>query len=331
MKIIVDAMGGDNAPLEVLKGSALAVEQTDAEIILCGNEALLKEIIASNDISDKNFTFVDTGDCVVAMEDHAEVVVKSKKDSSMGVGLQMLHDGKGDAFVTAGSTGAALMGATLLVKRIKGVKRPAIGSVIPTDKGCSFLIDCGANAECKPEYLEQFGIMGSAYMKELMNVENPTVGLLNNGAEETKGTPMHIETNKLLKESSKINFAGNVEARGVPMGEVDVIVADGFSGNIFLKTFEGVGMLLKNGLKSVFYSSVVTKLCAVVIKKPLKKLLKRYDYSEYGGAPIMGVNGIVVKAHGSSDAKALCNAIKQSVKMAQSDIIGIISNAVSEK
>ncbi len=331
MRIIVDAMGGDNAPLEMIKGSALAVENLGVEVLLCGNEALIKKLIADNGISDKGFFYKDTGDCVIEMEDHADVVVKSKKDSSMGVGLQLLSDGMGDMLISAGSTGALIVGSTLIVKRIKGIKRPALGTVLPTRKNCSLLIDCGANVECKPEYFEQFGIMGSAYMEKIMGVKSPKVGLLNNGTESTKGTSVHIDANKLMAESEAINFTGNIEGRDAVVGEADVIVADGFSGNILLKTYEGAGITFLSGIKDVFYSSFINKLSAAVIKKSLKSFMKRYDYTEYGGAPIIGVNGVVIKAHGSSDAKSFYNAIRQGVSMVESEIINVISDAVSKK
>lgn len=331
MKIIVDAMGGDNAPEQIVKGCALAAAEYGVDIVLCGNEEKIREVISQNQLYSDRFSYVDTGDRVIVMEDHAECVVREKKDSSMAVGMQMLKNNEGDAFITAGNSGAALVGATLIVKRIKGVKRAAIGSAIPTLKGHSMLIDCGANSECKAEYLEQFAVMGSAYMEKIMGVKNPKVGLLNNGAEETKGTDMHVEAYQILKNSENINFSGNVEGRNAPMGEVDVIVADGFSGNIFLKTFEGVGLMLLKGLKSVLYSSATTKLAGAVIKKPLKNFMKRFDYSEQGGAPLLGVNGVVIKAHGSSDAVAIKNAVRQSIEMVKADLISAITASVEKK
>ncbi len=331
MKIIVDAMGGDNAPLEVVKGCALACQEYGVEVVLCGNEPELRKIISENQLYSEKFSFVDTGENVITMEDHAESVVRDKKASSMSVGMQLLKNKEGDAFITAGNSGAALVGATLIVKRIKGVKRAAIGSTLPTSSGCSMLVDCGANSECKAEYLEQFAIMGSAYMEKIMGVKNPTVGLLNNGAEETKGTDMHIQAHQILKESNKVNFIGNVEGRNAPLGDADVIVADGFSGNIFLKTFEGVGLVLLKGLKSVLYASTATKLAGAVIKKPLKEFMKKYDYAEQGGAPLLGVNGVIIKAHGSSNALAIKNAVRQATEMVNAKLIDAITEAFEKK
>ena len=331
MRIVVDAFGGDNAPLEIVKGASLASIENQVEITLAGNKPEIEQVINENKLKFFGQLIIIHTEDVIDMHDEPTSLLKAHKESSMALAFKELAEDRADAFVSAGSTGAIVVGGTFIVKRIKGVKRAAIGSAIPTLKGHSMLIDCGANSECKAEYLEQFAVMGSAYMEKIMGVKNPKVGLLNNGAEETKGTDMHVEAYQILKNSENINFAGNVEGRNAPMGEVDVIVADGFSGNIFLKTFEGVGLMLLKGLKSVLYSSATTRLAGAVIKKPLKNFMKRFDYSEQGGAPLLGVNGVVIKAHGSSDAVAIKNAVRQSIEMVKAELISAITASVEKK
>ncbi|MEG1180996.1 MAG: phosphate acyltransferase PlsX, partial [Oscillospiraceae bacterium] len=252
--------------------------------------------------------------------DDAKLVLKQKADSSMAVGLQMLADEKADAFVSAGPTGALLMGATMIVKRIKGVKRPSLCAVIPNQTGSFLLIDCGANTECRPEMLEQFGAMGSIYMKNVMHVKSPRVGLINNGSEDTKGTPLQVEAYRLLKTNGEINFVGNVEGRDIPTGGCDVAVADGFTGNIVLKTIEGMGSAIFVRLKGVFMSSLKTKLCAAVLKPAMREFKNSMDYSKYGGAPIIGLKKAVVKAHGSSNAEAVKNAVRQAIVWSETGV-----------
>lgn len=326
MKIIVDAFGGDNAPLEIIKGCAMAVEEYGVEIILTGNEEIIKRVSTENNISLNNMEIVHT-DVVVLADDDASVVVKEKKDSSMGLGFQLLAQGKGDAFVSAGNSGALVMGSTLIVKRIKGIKRPAFAPVMPKSQGCFMLIDGGANNEVRPEMLQQFGIMGSIYMNKVMGIENPRVALANVGTEEHKGTQLQHDAYKLLSESN-LNFVGNVEGRDIPADACEVLVADGFTGNMILKTYEGVALELMSKIKSVFKKSVKNKLAAAIIMKDMKEFAKEMDYNEYGGAAIMGLNKPVFKAHGSSKARTMKNAIKLTKQFVEGNVIEEISKNI---
>ena len=327
MKIVIDAFGGDNAPLEIIKGAALAQAEYGVDIILTGDEEIINKCINSNGIHFKNLEVVHTTD-VISMHDEPTSLIKEHKNSSMGVAFKLLSDGKADAFVSAGSTGAVVVGGTLIVKRIKGVKRPALGSMIPSLNSAYFLMDMGANAECRPEMLCQFGIMASAYLTGVEGIENPSIGLLNIGAEDTKGTEMHKEAYKLLSEAP-INFIGNVESRDMPKGVCDGVVTDGFTGNIALKLIEGTASTIFKMIKGVLYKNILNKLCALVLKKDLYTLKGKMDASEVGGAPLLGVNKPVIKAHGSSDAKAIKNAIRQAIKFAENDVIGKITNSLS--
>ncbi len=329
MKIIVDAFGGDHAPLEIMKGCAEAIKCSDIEIILCGKESEILKCAQENNISMNRISILNA-DTVVEMEDHADVVIKTKKDSSMAVGLKALSLGEGDAFVSAGSTGALVVGATFIVKRIKGAKRAALAPLLPTDDGKGvMLIDSGANVECRPEMLVQFGIMGYHYMKG-MGTENPRVGLLNVGTEDTKGGELQLQTYELLKNAD-INFIGNVEARDVLDGVCDVLVTDGFSGNILLKTCEGVVAALMTNLKRAFTKNILTKLCYLILKPGLKEFKTKLDYNEQGGAPLMGVTKPIIKAHGSSKCSAIKNAVLQAATFANSKAIERISVDISTK
>jgi glycerol-3-phosphate acyltransferase PlsX len=274
--ILVDAMGGDHAPLEIIRGCELAAKEYNIDIILCGNEKIVKQIISDNGIDSSKFTYVNT-ESVIEMQDHADCIMKEKNDSSMAVGLKLLKNNGGDAFITAGNSGAALVGATLINKRIPGIKRAALAPVLPSGSGRAMLIDCGANVECKAEYLNQFAMMGSVYIEAMFGVKNPKVGLLNNGAEETKGTELLIEANKLMSENPEINFIGNIEGRDGPLGKADVIVSDGFTGNIYLKTMEGMGKFLLNGLKDIFYKNFATKIAAAILKNRTRKRARPPD------------------------------------------------------
>ena len=328
MKIIVDAFGGDNAPLEIIKGCAMAVEKfEDVEIILTGDEAKIKEVADHENISFERMEIVHAPD-VIEMSDHPTELMKSKKNSSMAVGLRLLASDGGDAMISAGSTGAMLTGATLIVKRIKGVKRPALAPVMPNADGKFMLIDCGANADCRPEMLVQFAHMGSVYMKNVLGVENPRVGLANIGTEETKGDELRKATFELLKNEPNLNFIGNFETRGIADGGVDVVVADGFTGNIILKTYEGVASMLSGKFKSVFKKNLFNKLGAAVMLKDLNAIKKSMDHNEYGGAPIMGTAKPVFKAHGSAKAKTFKNAIRLTKDYVEADVISEISKAV---
>lgn len=329
MKLILDAMGGDNAPLEILKGAAQAVaEYDDIELILTGRENELRDICEKENISLERISFIDAPE-VVTMEDPAQSVVMSKKNSSMGVGLKTLAAGGGDAFISAGNTGALMTGATLLVRCVKGVKRAAIATILPMEKPV-LMIDSGSNVTVTPEYLFQFGILGSVYMEQLFGVERPRVGLLNNGTEEHKGTPTMVEAHKLLKNCDGINFIGNVEAKTIPFGECDVLVTDGFTGNIVLKTIEGLAKFMMKKLKFIFMKNAINKVAALMIKKEIGGLKKSFDSGEYGGAPFLGISKPVFKAHGSSDAKAVKNAIRQAREYISKGVPGIIDERISE-
>ena len=329
MKIIVDAMGGDNAPLEIIKGSMLALDEFDIdEIILVGDEQKINACIKDNSIEIKNTSIVHCSDAIDMCDDPTSVL-KAKPDSSMAVGFRLLNEGRGDAFVSAGNTGAITVGATLITRRIKGVKRPAIASVMPSAKKPFLMMDCGANAECKPEFLYQFGLLGSIYMKNVMKYDNPTVALANNGTEETKGTPLVKEAYALMKDAP-YNFIGNIEGRQIPFGDADVVVADGFTGNLILKTYEGVAKVLMNGIKEAFYKNTLSKLSYLGVRSGINDMKTQFDYKEYGGAVMLGVKKPVIKAHGSADARTFKNAIKQAVWFLETDLIKIIENELSK-
>lgn len=319
MKIIVDAMSGDNAPLEIIKGAMLAVDEYGVDIILVGDTDVIKKCTAEHHIPLKNTEIVDAKD-VITMHDDPMSVRKSKKDSSMAVGFRLLCDGKGDAFVSAGNTGAVTVGSTFIVKRIPGVKRPAIASIMPSAKKPVLLMDCGANAECRAEHLYQFGLMGSLYMKHIMKYDNPSVALANIGEEDTKGTPVVREAYSVMK-NAPYNFIGNIEGRQIPFGDADVIVADGFAGNLILKTYEGVAKVLMNGIKSAFMKNTLSKISYLGVKPGIDDMKKQFDYKEYGGAVMLGVKKPVIKAHGSADARTFKNAVKQAVWFLENSLI----------
>lgn len=328
MKIIVDGFGGDNAPLEVLRGCAEAVATYGHDIIVTGDEQKLRALAAENDISLANIEIVHTTD-VITMEDHPKSVLREHKECSMAVGLRLLSEGAADAMVSAGSTGALLMGATFIVKRIKGVSRPALAPIMPSDNEPFMLIDSGANADCRPEMLLQFARMGSIYMSRMFPREGGArVGLLNVGTEDTKGGELQLATFPLLKESG-LNFIGNVEARDVPAGVADVVVADGFSGNVLLKSMEGtIDMLLKN-MKNAFMSTLRTKIGAALVMPGLRQLKKKLSTAEYGGAVLLGVNKPVIKAHGNSKAHGIASAIRVAAEFAASGAIDEIAATVA--
>lgn len=327
MKVIIDAYGGDNAPMEIIKGTALAIAEYGVGAVLCGDEGELRRVAAENGITLAGMEFA-AAPTVLPVEVDPTEILKNYADSSMAVGLKLLANGSGDAFVSAGSTGGMVVGASLLVKRIKGIKRAAIGTVIPTTNGSYMLMDGGANAECRPEMLLQFGVMGSVYMEKVMNVHTPRVGLVNIGTEENKGLELQIEAGKLLKKAP-IHFTGNVEARELPLGGCDVAVCDGFVGNVILKLTEGMGKLISNELKSIFMESATTKLAALVLRGGILRFSKKMDYTEYGGAPLMGIAKPVIKAHGSSNANAIKNAIRQAKLVHEKKVIPIIQEALA--
>lgn len=328
MRIVVDAHGGDNAPLEIIKGCCMAVaEIEDLSILLVGRKNELTRIMNENGLSSAGIEIIDAPD-VLTMEDEPTSVLKEKQYSSMAIAFKMLKEDKADAFVSAGNSGAVLVGATLLVKRIRGIKRAALAAVMPSIKGPYMLLDCGANVECKPEYLNQFATMGSIYMNACLGIENPRVGLLNNGAEECKGTDLQQEAYKLLEENNSINFIGNIEGRDAPLGGSDVVVADGFTGNIALKTAEGWGKMFSTSLKEMLTKNLKTKLGALMLMDQINGFRKKMDYTEYGGAPLLGISKPVIKAHGSSNAKAFKNAIRQAETFAKSGMIQIIEKSL---
>lgn len=329
MKIVVDAHGGDNAPLEIIKGCQMAVSELGAEIVLVGKIDEIKQIMSENSISDKGIELYDASD-VITMEDDPTAVIKSKKDSSMAVAFRLLKEGKCDAFVSAGNSGAVLVGATMIVKRIPGVKRAALAAVIPSQSGPLMLTDVGANVVCKPEYIKQFAVMGTEYMRFIHKIENPKVAILNNGTEEHKGQELHQQAYKLLSESD-LNFIGNVEGRELATGGCDVVVSDGFAGNIALKTYEGVGKMMSSGIKGIFKKSIMTKIGAVFVLKELNAFKKKFDYKEYGGAPLLGISKPVIKAHGSSDARAIKNAVRQAMIFHDSKMIDVIKDKLASE
>ena len=325
MRIIIDAMGGDNAPLAPVMGAVQAAKDFGAEITLVGRGEAILEVLRTNGIETLPAGVeIANADDVVDMHDDPARVIRQKPNSSMVVGLKMLSDGQGDAFISAGSTGALLTGATLLVKRVKGIRRAAMGPAMPNKAGGkTIILDCGANAECTPEFLLQFSLVGSLYAKKSFGVENPKVGLLNNGSEDTKGTPLQKEAYALLKDAGEkglINFVGNVEARDVPLGAVDVIVCDGFAGNVLLKSIEGTAMFMGSLMSKMFKKNIFSKLAALLVMKDIKAFKKLLDYREIGGTPFLGIRKPVIKAHGSSDILAFRNAVHQAMETAQNDI-----------
>lgn len=332
MKIIVDAMGGDNAPQAIVQGALDAHRLHGVDIILVGRMAeVLRAVEACGEKDLPAGVEIKDASEVVEISDDPATAFKMKKDSSLTVGLNLLKAGEGDAFVSAGSTGALLAGATLVVKRIRGIRRAAMGPVIPTAGGRAILCDCGANAECTPEYLLQFAYLGSYYAKRVMGVESPRVALLNIGAEEEKGDDLRHQAYALLKEAGdagRIHFTGNIEANDAMLGGADVIVADGFTGNIMLKSVEGVGKFLLKELKKMFLSSAKTKLAAGLVKGGLADMKKLLDPSEIGGTAFLGISKPVIKAHGSSDARAICNAILRAKEYAESGFIDDIQRDI---
>ncbi len=328
MKIIVDAFGGDNAPLEILKGSRWAVEELGVDILLVGDEAKIKKCAEENSVNINGMEILQA-DKVFEMEYDPKTVMKEHSDTSLAIGMNALVEGKGDAFVSAGSTGAIVVGATFIVKRIKGVKRAAIASIMPSQKSPFMLLDCGANVECKPEHLCQFATMGSIYMKNIIGVENPQVGIANIGVEPNKGTQLQLDTYEMLKDSN-LNFIGNAEVRDIAYGAADVIVADGFTGNVILKMYEGVAGALSKRIKSVFKKNVISMISYLGVKKGMDDFKSSMDYKEYGGAVLLGVKQPVIKAHGSSDARAFKNAIRQAVGCVNKNVIGQITENIGE-
>lgn len=332
LKIIVDAMGGDHAPVEIVKGAVDALaERPDFKLVLTGDEALVKKELDKYAFDASRVEVVACTQ-VITNDDTPTQAIRSKKDSSLVVGLNILkNDPEAGGFVSAGSTGAVLTGGVLMIGRIKGVMRPALCPGIPNVRGTQTLLcDCGANAECKPQYLAQFGLMASAYARTAFGVENPRVGLLTNGTEEHKGDPLHQEAHQLLKEMSGINFVGNIEGRDIMYGDVDVAVADGFSGNIALKAIEGCGKTVSEMLKKQFTASLGAKLSYLVAKKPISGLAQALDYSRFGGSVFLGLKKVVVKSHGSSKAKSIKPSIYQAIDAYNGGLISMMEEQLAK-
>lgn len=326
MKIIVDAFGGDNAPLEVIKGCQMAVENLGVEIVLTGDENIIRKTAEDNSISLHNMSIVDAK-TVIDIHEEPTMILKERNDCSMAVGMKELAAGNGDAFVSAGSTGALVVGSTFIVKRLKGIKRAALAPILPNEKGNFMLMDAGANVDCRPEMIVQFAIMGSCYMEKILGIKNPRVGLVNVGAEDTKGREIELEAYKLLK-NAPVNFTGNAEARDIPKGDFDVVVSDGFTGNVILKLVEGMGSFFSHTLKDMLMNGFISKLAALLIYKKIKVFKKKMDYTEQGGAALMGISKPVIKAHGSSNAKAFYNAIRQAKNFSEMKVIDEISKSL---
>lgn len=329
-KVVLDAMGGDNAPHEIIKGAVEAVQKRDdIHVILTGKEDVINKELSGYTYNKEQISVVHAEEIIETAEPPV-MAIRRKKDSSIVVGMKLVKDGIADAFVSAGSSGAVLVGGQLLVGKIKGVERPPLAPLIPTEKGFSLLIDCGANVDARPSHLVQFAKMGSIYMEHVMGVRNPKVAIVNIGAEEEKGNALVKETFPLLKECQDINFIGSIEAREIPHGQADVVVCEAFVGNVILKLYEGVGSVLINKVKAGMMTSLRSKIGALLVKPALKDTLKDFDASMYGGAPLLGLNGLVVKTHGSSTSKEVCNSIVQCVTFKEQKINERIRECISD-
>ena len=329
-RIIVDAMGGDYAPREIIRGSVQAWEEYTKPITLIGRELTVLEELRAAGADPADFTIIDASE-VIENEETPTTAIRRKKDSSLVKAFEILREEHDSILISAGSTGAVLTGALLKVGRIKGVSRPGLAPLLPNKKGGCLLIDCGANVDSKPENLVDFAIMGSVYMEKVMGRENPTVGLINDGVEEKKGNALAKEAHQLLKQCPSIHFAGNVEARDVTSGVVDVLVCDGFVGNVVLKEAEGVAMTLMGMIKEALYKSFLTKMAALVLKPGLTKVKALLNAEEYGGAPLLGINGGVIKAHGNSNAYAFKNAIRQAITFQENEVLKHIRTQMEAK
>lgn len=327
-KVALDAMGGDNAPQAMVQGAVDAVaKREDIKIFLVGQEEVVNAELKKYDYPKDRIEVVHASEVIETAEPPV-MAIRKKKDSSIVVALNLVKKGEADAFVSAGSSGAVLVGGQLIVGRIKGVERPPLAPLMPTEKGVSLLIDCGANVDARPSHLVQFAKMGSIYMKNVIGIENPRVAIVNIGAEEEKGNALVKETFPLLKECKDINFIGSIEAREIPHGGADVIVCEAFVGNVILKLFEGVGSVLISEIKKGLMTTLRSKIGALLIKPALKETMKSFDASEYGGAPLLGLNGLVVKTHGSSTAKEVSNSIIQCITFKQQNISGKIKESI---
>ncbi|MCQ2421842.1 MAG: phosphate acyltransferase PlsX [Lachnospiraceae bacterium] len=324
VRVALDAMGGDNAPGEIVKGAVLAVnEREELSVFLVGKEELIRKELEGQTYPKDRITIVNATEDI-SCDEPPVYAVRKKRDSSIVVAMNLVHTGQADAFVSAGSTGAVLVGAVIYIKRIRGVERTPLAPLIPTEKGVSLLIDCGANVDAKPSQLLQFARMGSIYMENVVGIKNPTVGLVNVGVEEEKGNALVKDTYPLMKEMKDINFVGSVEAREIPHGAADVIVCDAFVGNVILKLYEGLASTLVSKIKEGMMSTTRGKIGGALAKPALKKTLKQFDASEHGGAPMLGLNGLVVKSHGNSNAKEIKNSLIQCITFVSQDIEGKI-------
>jgi len=322
MKIIVDAFGGDHAPLEIIKGCRQAADKLGVNIVLTGSEEKILACAKEHKLSLAGMEILEAPG-VFAMDNDPVSIIKEHKDSSMAVGIKSLAEKQADAFVSAGSTGGLLVGATLKVKRVRGVRRPCIGAILPGAKAPFVLLDGGANTECTAEMLNNFALLGSVYAKQVLGLDCPRVGLANIGTEETKGDALRLEAFAKLRENANINFIGNVEPREIPNGGCDVVVADGFTGNIMLKLYEGMGVMMKGMLKRYFLWNPLNW-------PGLLRLRKQMDYKTYGGAPLLGLNAVVIKAHGSSDATGIFHAIRQAKGCVEQDIVGMVKGSIAK-
>ncbi|MGN0291569.1 MAG: phosphate acyltransferase PlsX [Lachnospiraceae bacterium] len=331
VRVVLDAMGGDNAPGEIIKGAIDAIqEREDIRVILVGQEDVISEELEKYSVNKEQIEIVNATEVIETAEPPV-MAIRRKKDSSIVVGMNMVKNGEADAFVSAGSSGAILVGGQVIVGRIKGVERPPLAPLIPTEKGASILIDCGANVDARPSHLVQFAKMGSIYMEHVMGVKNPKVAIVNIGAEEEKGNALVKETFPMLKECEDINFIGSIEARDIPHGDADVIVCEAFTGNVILKLYEGVAGTLMSTIKQGLMSSLKSKIGALLVKPALKDTLKRFDTSQHGGAPLLGLNGLVVKTHGSSKAAEVKNTILQCAVFKEQEINQKIRSHIVEK
>lgn len=327
MKIIIDAMGGDNAPSEIVKGAALASRKYQSQLVLVGDKAKI-EAILKNEACDRSKIEIVHTDMEITMEDDPLTVVRGKKESSMGVGLRLLKE-SGDAFISAGNTGALHVGSSLIIRNLKGVQRAGIATIIPFSRPI-LMMDSGANVNVTADYLVQWAMMGSIYMKNVFGIDTPEVGLLNNGAEEHKGTQIQIDTYAKLKTEKDVKFIGNVEGKELPQNKCDVLVTDGFTGNVTLKLIEGMAKFMFSQLKTMYTKNMATKMSYLVMKDELKGLKNSFDASEYGGAPLLGLQKPVIKAHGSSDAKAILNAVRQAEAFISTGVIDKIGVSMAE-
>ena len=323
MKIAVDAMGGDYAPHEIVKGAILACQQLNASVILVGDQAALQAELSNYSLTGLNLEIVPASE-VIAMDEHPGNAVKRKKDSSLVVANRLVKEGRAAAVISAGNTGAAMAASLFVIGRIKGIDRPAIATPMPTQKGVCVLLDAGANADCEPNNLLQFALMGSVYAERVLGLPNPQIGLLNIGEEETKGNKLTIEAHQLIK-NSQLRFIGNIEGRQIHQGVCEVVVCDGFVGNTILKVTEGLAAVFSAEIKAAISSNPWSLLGGLMLKGSLAKFKAKLDYTEYGGAPLLGINGVSMICHGRSNAKAIMNAIRAAQKAATEDIIGKIS------